>query len=289
LKHSLASIQKNNQKENDMQTKLRVITGLHIGGSDDTMQIGGIDSAVIKREIFANNDGTINYDGTGKKITEPYIPGSSLKGKVRSLLEHSFGLILAQKELELKTKNEQNKRDKFEAGKVIDSNFISFVNKHNLQNKDKLVKKANLIITLFGESAGSGDKENIKITRAIFRDTFLTKESRKLYLEDKLKLSEEKAENTINRVSVMANPRFMERVPSGVEFDFEVIIRDLADDATQKELFENTINLGLLLLQNDALGGGGSRGNGKIEFEVFKDKELSIEIKALMDKIEKSL
>ena len=80
-----------------MQTKLRILTGLHIGGSDDTMQIGGIDSAVIKREIFTNTDGTINYDGTGKKITEPYIPGSSLKGKVRSLLEHSFGLIAEQK------------------------------------------------------------------------------------------------------------------------------------------------------------------------------------------------
>lgn len=254
-----------------MQTKLRVITGLHIGGSDDTMQIGGIDSAVIKREIFANNDGTINYDGKGKKITEPYIPGSSLKGKVRSLLEHSFGLIREQK-VKLGEK----------AGKPIDSSFAK-------QLSGDLQKKANLIIILFGESAGSGDKSNIKITRAIFRDTFLTPASRKLYLDDKIKLSEEKAENTINRVSVMANPRFMERVPSGVEFDFEVIIRDLADDEKQKQLFEDTITLGLLLLQNDALGGGGSRGNGKIEFESFEGKELKTEIKILMDKIEKSL
>jgi len=254
-----------------MQTKLRVITGLHIGGSDDTMQIGGIDSAVIKREIFANSDGTINYDGSGKKITEPYIPGSSLKGKVRSLLEHSFGLIREQK-IKLGDK----------AGKPVDSSFAKLLD-GNLQ------KKANLIITLFGESAGSGDKSNIKITRAIFRDTFLTMASRKLYLEDKLKLSEEKAENTINRVSVTANPRFMERVPSGVEFDFEVIIRDLGDDEKQKELFNDTIELGLLLLQNDALGGGGSRGNGKIEFEIFKDKDLANEIKTLMDKIKTSL
>jgi len=264
-----------------MKTKLRVITGLHIGGSDDTMQIGGIDSAVIKREIFANGDGTINYDGSGKKITEPYIPGSSLKGKVRSLLEHSFGLIREQKII---YQNEQDpKKREAKQGKTIDSDFISKC------KDEKLKKKANIIITLFGESAGSGDKNNIKITRAIFRDTFLTKESRKLYLEEKLKLSEEKAENTINRVSVTANPRFMERVPSGVEFDFEVIIRDLGDDDKQKELFKDTINLGLLLLQNDALGGGGSRGNGKIEFEVFKDKELNNEIKTLMDKIEKSL
>ena len=80
-----------------MQTKLRLITGLHIGGSDDTMKIGGIDSSVIKREVFTNNDGTINYGGSGKKITEPYIPGSTLKGKMRSLLEYNFGLIREQK------------------------------------------------------------------------------------------------------------------------------------------------------------------------------------------------
>lgn len=279
-----------------MKTKLRVITGLHIGSGDDTMEIGGIDSAVIKREIFANDDGSINYDGKGKKITEPYIPGSSLKGKVRSLLEHSFGLILAQKELELlelkekesKTGDKKDKKE-FKAGKVIDSEFISLVKKHNLQNSDMLIKKADLIITIFGESAGSSDKNSIKITRAIFRDAFLTTTSRKLYLEGKIKLSEEKAENTINRVTVMANPRFIERVPVGVEFDFEVVIRDFIDNKEKIELYENTIKLGLLLLQNDALGGGGSRGNGKIEFEMFKDKDLNIEIKSLMDKIEKSL
>jgi len=257
-------------EEKIMQTKLRILTGLHIGGSDDTMQIGGIDSAVIKREIFANEDGSINYDGTGKKITEPYIPGSSLKGKVRSLLEHSFGLIAEQK-IKL--------RDK--AGKPIDSNFAKSLDE-NLQ------KKANLIIILFGESAGSGDKSNTKITRAIFRDTFLTKESRKLYLEDKIKLSEEKAENTINRVSVMANPRFMERVPAGVEFDFEVVLRDFQEDKNLP--LSKTIELGLLLLQNDALGGGGSRGNGKIEFEKFQNIEnLKLKIKELMEEIEKSL
>lgn len=254
-----------------MQTKLRIITGLHIGGSDDTMKIGGIDSSVIKREVYANSDGTINYDGTGKKITEPYIPGSSLKGKVRSLLEHSFGLIREQKQI-LKDK----------AGKPVDSKFM-----HKITN-DKLKKKAEIIITLFGESAGSGDKVNTKITRVIFRDTFLTPASRKLYLEDKIKLSEEKAENTINRVNVTANPRFMERVPAGVEFDFEYVLRAFDEDKNLP--LEKTLELGLLLLQNDALGGGGSRGNGKIEFEAYKDvKDLTAEIKTCMDEIEASL
>ena len=263
-----------------MQTKLRILTGLHIGGSDDTMQIGGIDSAVIKREIFTNEDGSINYDGTGKKITEPYIPGSSLKGKVRSLLEHSFGLIAEQR---LIHENETDfKKREAKQGQVINSTFIKKC------TNEELKKKANLIITLFGESAGSDDKSNTKITRAIFRDTFLTKESRKLYLDDKIKLSEEKAENTINRVSVMANPRFMERVPSGVEFDFEVVLREFDEDKNLP--LSKTIELGLLLLQNDALGGGGSRGNGKIEFEKFQNIEnLKLKIKELMDEIEKSL
>jgi len=253
-----------------MQTKLRIITGLHIGSSDDTMKIGGIDSSVVKREIYSNSDGTINYDGTGKKITEPYIPGSSIKGKIRSLLEHSFGLIREQKQI-LKDK----------AGKPIDTNFMNKINDTNLK------KKANIIITLFGESAGSGDTNNTKITRAVFRDTFLTATSRKQYLEDKIKLSEEKAENTINRVTVTANPRFMERVPAGVEFDFEYVLRDFVED--KKLPLEKTLELGLLLLQNDTLGGGGSRGNGKIEFEKYQNTNLNEEIKKIMDEIEKSL
>ena len=256
-----------------MQTKLRVITGLHIGGSDDTMKIGGVDSSVVQREIYTNVDGTINYDGTGKKITEPYIPGSSLKGKVRSLLEHKFGLIAKQKEI---FSNQKKK-----IGQVIDTDF------YNKCKDELLKKKANLVITLFGESAGSGDSKNTKITRVIFRDSFLTKESRRLYLEDKIKLSEEKAENTINRVTVTANPRFMERVPAGVEFDFEVVLREFAEDSNLA--LEDTLKLGLLLLQNDALGGGGSRGNGKIEFEEYQDLDLANEIETLIGEIEKSL
>lgn len=262
-----------------MQTKLRLITGLHIGGSDDTMKIGGIDSSVIKREVFTNNDGTINYDGSGKKIIEPYIPGSTLKGKMRSLLEYNFGLIREQKKL---YENHPDRRKKNKIGKVIDTAFMNDI-------KDKLLKKkANLIITLFGESAGSGDTKNTKITRAIFRDTFITKESRKLYLQDKISLSEEKAENTIDRVKITANPRFIERIPAGVEFDFEMVLRKFSEDEALP--LDKTIRLGLLLLQNDALGGGGSRGNGKIEFGTFsKITDIEDEINKSINEIEQDL
>lgn len=59
-----------------INTKLEVKTGLHIGGSSDSVEIGGIDNPVIK---------------VGTKNGQPYIPGSSLKGKIRSLLEQIKG------------------------------------------------------------------------------------------------------------------------------------------------------------------------------------------------------
>ncbi len=259
-------------------TELRVITGLHIGGSDDTMQIGGIDNAVVKRVIYSNPDGSNNYNGTGKKITEPYIPGSSLKGKVRSLLEHRLGLIQAQKIMYQNISNQKNKVAK--QGKPIDTEFIN-----KCQNK-LLQEKAKLIVILFGESAGSGDIQNTKITRAIFRDSFLTKITRKLYLDGKISFSEVKAENTINRVTVEANPRFLERVPAGVEFDFEIVLRKFEED---KHLpLMKTLELGLKLLENDALGGGGSRGNGKIEFKIYQtsNRNIQTEIEELIKEIE---
>ncbi|WP_104761740.1 type III-A CRISPR-associated RAMP protein Csm3 [Helicobacter cetorum] len=260
--------------------RIRLITGLHIGGNDDTMKIGGIDNSVIKRTIFAKKEsGEIHYctsecsvayheQNKIESFLEPYIPGSSLKGKMRSLLEYAFGLIKKQSEIFAGDK------DKKDIGRPIDSKFIT-------KCDDKLLqKKAQLIITLFGESAGSNSNVNeIKITRAIFRDSFLSKESRKLYLaHPNRKPFEIKAENTIDRVKVTANPRFMERVPSGLEFDCEIVLRDFGfDDVFLQLLFKNTLHLGLLLLQNDYLGGGGSRGSGRVEFCGLKNLNENIQ------------
>ena len=87
----------------------------------------------------------------------------------------------------------------------------------------------------------------------------------------------------------MPNPRFMERVPAGVEFKFEVVIRNFTEDDNMP--LEKTIKLGLKLLENDALGGGGSRGNGKIEFEIFEkeNRDIAKEIEDLTSEIEESL
>ena len=240
-----------------IKSKLRLVSGLHIGGSDDSMKIGGVDSPVIKREVFCDNDGVVKFSENSRKITEPYIPGSSLKGKIRSLLEHYFRLI-----------DPQGK------GNVVDS-------KSNFGDK----KKRDLIVKLFGESAGNDNPQGIEIGRVIFRDTFITEEIRKMFLENKVELSEEKAENVIDRktgTTKTGGLRFIERVPSGVEFDFEVVIRSF--DGDDIELFEDTLRLGLKLLELDTLGGSGSRGYGKVEFLDIDD-----EINNLVKKVEEKL
>jgi len=54
---------------------IRAVTGLHIGGSPGALAIGNVDMPVIRNPV------------TG----QPYIPGSSLKGKMRSLSEKVTG------------------------------------------------------------------------------------------------------------------------------------------------------------------------------------------------------
>jgi len=237
-------------------SKLKLITGLHIGATDDSMKIGGIDSPVLKREVFVNFEGEVGFGDNFKiKVTEPYIAGSSLKGKVRSLLEHYFRLV-----------------DPQGAGQTVDSSS-------NFGN----IKKIDLIVKLFGESAGKNKSANI--TRVIFRDCFITNDVRKAYIEHKISLSEEKAENVIDRKTGTTKDgglRFIERVPSAVEFNFDLTIRIFEND--DEELFENTVKLGLKLLELDALGGSGSRGYGKVEFSDISEK-----IEYFVEKVESKL
>ena len=53
---------------------IEVVTGLHIGGSRTAQAIGGVQNSVVRDPV----------------TRRPYIPGSSLKGKLRSLLEKHY-------------------------------------------------------------------------------------------------------------------------------------------------------------------------------------------------------
>ena len=112
------------------------------------------------------------------------------------------------------------------------------------------------------------------------RDAVLTEEWTKKFREGK-PIIEEKSENSLNRITAVANPRPIERIVPGVEFNFEISYRviDTGDNGnTDEKYFDSVVKECLRLLQNDYLGGGGSRGNGEIEFVDLKD-EAGNEIK----------
>lgn len=201
-------------KKIKIEYAIEVLTGLHVGGNSDNVEIGGVDKPVIKLS-----------DG------KPYIPGSSLKGKIRCLLEQEAG-----------------------ASKVGDNDSIN-------------------------ELFGIGDKENPKPSKVIFRDFYLTDESiNKLKESDYLPMpyTENKSENSIDRVTgKAANPRQTERVPAGVTFQGEIILNVWDNDKEQD--FMNMLNKGIILLENDYLGGNGSRGYGQVKFSELKITELSKE------------
>jgi len=197
--------------------QIEVLTGLHIGGGDDVMKIGGIDNPIIKDTNSGN----------------PYIPGSSIKGKMRSLLEWNNRLV------------------NYGKGEPFSSENLS-----KIPEPDK--KSAENLLKLFGDSSS---KNAFGMTRISVSDCKLSEESKNM------KLSEAKMENVINRKSGMAeHPRQTERVPAGVKFDFDIRIKILEEDS-EDELVGMVKN-GIELLESDYLGGSGSRGYGRVKFHI---------------------
>lgn len=204
---------------------LKVLTGLHIGGSNGFSAIGALDNPVIRDPISG----------------APMIPGSSLKGKMRTLLARSR----ADKGIYLKGCEDD----------------------------------APEITRLFGtpgrKKKGDRPGEDPRTARLQFSDAFLTPESRER-LHRRGGPTEVKAENTITRSTSVANPRTMERVVRGAEFgvlwfytmDDE---NDLLDDLT-------LLAEGCKLLSMDYLGGSGTRGYGRVAFADFAVEPLLGEV-----------
>ncbi|MGQ9820188.1 MAG: hypothetical protein ACUVQ1_09780, partial [Candidatus Kapaibacteriales bacterium] len=89
--------------------------------------------------------------------------------------------------------------------------------------------------------------------------------------------TEYKAENTIDRMTSAANPRFMERVHKNSSFDVEFIVQVFSmDEDKGKSNFEKLIKA-IRLLEDSTLGGGGSRGSGKVEFKFYEPYFVSVD------------
>lgn len=207
-------------------------SGLHIDSGDMEMHIGGTDRVVIKHP----------------HTLEPYIPGSSLKGKTRALLELESGFMAFTGGSPLAPKNLANAID------------------------PAMRAKGEAIIRFFGTGGSEQDETgNFGPSRAAFADSYLNQAWKTRAKDNRWPLTEVKSENSINRVNGTAqNPRFIERVPEGTEFDFSVSFKVLAEG--EEQLFENLLFKGLKLVELDALGGSGSRGYGRVSF-TFADSD----------------
>lgn len=190
---------------------LKVLTGMHIGGSSDFAPIGAVDSPFI-RDPFTH---------------APIIPGSSIKGKLRTLLARIScdGYIL---------------------NSVADDNAV--------------------VARLFGASG----KNFACPARLQFFDLFVTEATKGRFsaFDTDTYIGEVKFENTINRTSGVANPRQIERVPAGAEFAFKLVYNVEKIEEAKEDL--ETLSEGFKLLENDYLGGHGSRGYGRVALQDIK-------------------
>jgi CRISPR-associated protein Csm3 len=213
--------------------KIVVRSGLHIGAGKDTIEIGGIDNPVIKHP----------------HTQDPYIPGSSLKGKLRFLFEWAFHKI----------------RDDAQPWGIDGRGNQRF-------------EADDPVLRIFGTAA----KREVWAegpTRLVVRDATLDPEWRQDIISDGLPLTEEKTEVMIDRIAGKAHdrvgPRQTERVPAGARFDFELSFRlyDTGDGGKRDRECLNWTIAGLGLIEQDALGGSGSRGYGRVSFE---DLEITL-------------
>ncbi len=204
--------------------KIEVLTGMHIGGSDSFSAIGAIDAPVIRDTLSGL----------------PIIPGSSLKGKMRTLL----------------------------ARELSDS---------------ILLKEANNDTDEVRRLFGSNRDKKVQPSRLIFRDCRLLNKEELNYSATEIKF-----ENTINRTNGVANPRQIERVTPGAQFEMSIVY-DVHDLAEAEEDFDNIV-LALQMLQLDYLGGHGTRGYGKVRFCDLKAEQKGKKIDdVIMNKINEKL
>jgi CRISPR-associated protein Csm3 len=219
-----------------LEGEMHCETGLHVGAGKGSLEIGGADNPVVK-------------DSYGR----PYVPGSSLRGKIRSLLEQSSGMAVPSELVYLSRRKGQEVR----------------IHQSDRPDDD--------ICLLFGRSPGRMDRvsgEPLDSTQAsparlAVYDAPLVIESISAQMRENLddELTEVKSENSIDRITSQANPRTLERVPAGARFQVRLVMDVLCDE--DAPLFLRVLE-GLRLLEDDALGGGGSRGSGRVRFSGMK-------------------
>jgi CRISPR-associated protein Csm3 len=219
-----------------LEGDLHCETGLHIGAGKGSLEIGGADNPVVK-------------DSSGR----PYVPGSSLRGRLRSLLEHSRGLATPAELVYLSRRKGQEVR---------------------IHQSDR---PGDEVCLLFGRNPGRMEKVRGDVLEANFAtpsrltvcDAPLDLDSITPQMRENLddELTEVKSENAIDRITSQANPRTLERVPAGARFHVRFVVDILCEE---DKVLPALLVEGLRLLEDDSLGGGGSRGSGRVRFAKLR-------------------
>lgn len=206
--------------------EIEALTGLSIGGTADAIDKGGIDRPVIKNPV----------------TNEPYIPGSSLRGRMRSLLEKKGGRKLSEMATRIWM-------EIYEDGKDEEA------------NKSEVCR-------VFGNSKTG-------LPSILFvRDALYTAETRKHFIKSNLPITEAKMEIAVDRITAQALPRTFERVPSGARFEFSIVYRVQQDEKRPDAVKNVQQDLGNILWAleeietHDGLGGNTARGHGQVKFHM---------------------
>lgn len=208
--------------------KIIAKTGLHIGGTNIGMSIGSTDNTVVRNPI----------------TNEPYVPGSSIRGKMRSLLERLHG-------------------------------EFTTMQGSDIQNGPLTDKPDHIICKVFGLPADKDKNPGKPPSRLIVRDgNLLNAGELEASQEMDMPFTEIKTEVVIDRVTSMAMPRQLERVPAGAQFGLEMVLNVWEGDDEAKML--NLLFTGLTLMQNDYLGGHGGRGSGQVKVVLEKTREKTL-------------
>jgi len=201
-----------------IEGKLTLLTGLLPGGrGGGKVEVGSVDLQVIRNPA------------TG----EFFVPGSSLKGKMRYLLELYYGLA-------------------GEEGAPL--NYGSWI-------EAGAPKEGETILKLFGVPGEDMKNEGAKkfaVNRLSFFDLYPVRPGK----------TEEKSEVRIDRRTGVVLERALvtkERIPPGTEFKLKLLLKVYEGDDPE-ELIE-AVKLGLKLIEADYLGGGGSRGYGRVKVD----------------------
>jgi CRISPR-associated protein Csm3 len=198
----------------EVQGMIVLKEGLRVGGTKEAVGIGETDNPIIRHPI----------------TRKPYIPGSSIKGKVRSLLEQKY------------SENSQRTGRPCDCGSCF-------------------------ICSLFG--CGTASKGN-EPSRLIFRDANLTSESEKeleealpgSFVEVKTEIAMDRNKGRTFTGSL----RQQERIPAGAKFDFSFTFRLFEEDNAKRKEYFGKLSEAFEMMEKDYLGGGGTRGYGQVEF-----------------------